>query len=132
MTLSDLEEVNATSTKKRFEIVDGRIRAAQGHSIGVDLGLSATVPPGVLFHGTVDRFLKAITEEGLKPMQRDHVHLSADRETATDVGQRRGQPVILEVDAGRMHADGCAFYLASNGVWLTAQVLPRYLDVSSR
>jgi len=50
------------------------------------------------------------------------VHLSADEVTATAVGQRHGKPVVLTVEAGRMHAQGFVFYQADNGVWLTESV----------
>ena len=60
-------------------------------------------------------------------MNRRDVHLSADRETATRVGARRGRPVVLTVDAGALHADGHVFRVSANGVWLTASVPSRYL-----
>jgi putative RNA 2'-phosphotransferase len=41
--------------------------------------------------------------------------------------QRRGKPVVLVVEAGRMHAEGNAFYRSENGVWLTEAVPARYL-----
>jgi len=37
------------------------------------------------------------------------VHLSKDVETARKAGARRGKPVILTVDAGRMHKEGHKF-----------------------
>ena len=125
-----LATVVATSDKKRFELSDdGRmIRARQGHSVDVDLKLEPIAPPPVLFHGTVDRFLTDIFSDGLKPMQRQHVHLSKDLETATKVGARRGKPVILRVASGTMAAGGHLFYLSSNGVWLTDHVPPEYLE----
>jgi putative RNA 2'-phosphotransferase len=103
------------------------IRANQGHSIDVDLQLEEREPPEVLYHGTVERFLSSILEAGLVRGKRHHVHLSKDVETARKVGARRGKPVILEVDAGRMHRDGHKFLLSANGVWLTDTVPPGYL-----
>jgi len=82
----------------------------------------------VLYHGTIERLLKSILEEGLVRGKRHHVHLSKDLETARKVGARRGKPVILTVDAGRMHRDGHSFYLSANGVWLTDAVPPSYLS----
>lgn len=114
--------------KKRFELRDGMIRAAQGHSVPVDLGLAPAVPPPVLYHGTVARFLPVIRAQGLKPGQRVHVHLSADEETAALVGARRGRPVVLRVDAAGMAAAGHEFFRAANGVWLTAAVPPAFLE----
>jgi putative RNA 2'-phosphotransferase len=129
----DLLHVVETSDKKRFSVsADGlRIRAAQGHSVSVELGLSPIEPPAVLYHGTATRFIDSILREGLKPQARQHVHLSADEATAQRVGQRHGKAVILEVDALRMHAKGFKFYLADNGVWLTDHVAPEFLTPSS-
>lgn len=130
VTRAELQTVVDTSDKKRFALSeDGlRIRANQGHSVQVDLGLTAQTPPDQLFHGTVDRFLDSIRQHGLKPGDRHHVHLSPDRKTATAVGGRRGKPVILTVDAQRMHQQGHAFYQSANGVWLTDHVPPEFIQ----
>ncbi len=124
-----LARVVAENDKGRFELsADGtRIRARQGHSIPVELGLEPVAPPARLYHGTVDRFAASIRAGGLVRGQRHHVHLSADLETATRVGARRGAPVILTVDAARMHADGFVFTCTANGVWLVEHVPPPYL-----
>ncbi|MFI9649663.1 RNA 2'-phosphotransferase [Streptomyces sp. NPDC052040] len=124
---AELDRVVATNDKQRFAIEGTRIRASQGHSVDVDLGLPPATPPEYLYHGTVARSLDAIREAGLRPMTRHDVHLSADRETATRVGARRGRPVVLTVDAGAMHRDGHVFQVSANGVWLTRSVPPRYL-----
>ncbi len=124
-----LDEVVATNDKKRFALSpDGlRIRASQGHSVEVDLGLQPVEPPEVLYHGTVERFLASIRGQGLLKGNRQHVHLSADRATAEKVGLRRGKPVVLVVESGRMHQAGREFFLSANGVWLTDSVPPEYL-----
>ncbi len=131
LTPDILREIVASNDKKRFTLSpDGmRIRAAQGHSVAVDLELTPVDPPAVLYHGTAASVLDRILAEGLKPQARRHVHLSADRETARKVGMRHGKPVILLVAAGRMYEDGLLFYQADNGVWLTGPVAPRYLTV---
>ena len=122
-----IDRVLAAPGKKRYETRDGLIRAAQGHSVAVDLGLEPQQPPPVLFHGTVARFLDSIFAEGLRPGSRTHVHLSADQETATAVGARRGRPVVLVVDSAAMSAGGHEFFQAANGVWLTLHVPPAFL-----
>ncbi|WP_079177615.1 RNA 2'-phosphotransferase [Streptomyces mangrovisoli] len=127
ITRAELDHVVAANDKQRFAVDGTRIRASQGHSVEVDLGLPAAVPPPYLYHGTVARNLDAIRAEGLRPMNRHDVHLSADRETATRVGSRRGRPVVLAVDAGAMHRDGHVFQVSANGVWLTPSVPTRYL-----
>lgn len=125
----DLQRVVAESDKNRFEpSADGRlIRARQGHSIPIDLGWPVTPPPEILFHGTVEKFLPAILSEGLRPMARHHVHLSPDTATATIVGARRGKPVILQIAAGALAAEGAEFRLSSNGVWLVSHVPPAFI-----
>lgn len=124
---AELEHVVAHNDKKRFAVDGRRIRASQGHTVQVDLDLPPATPPPYLYHGTVARNLDAIRTHGLSAMARHDVHLSADRETATRVGARRGRPVILSVDAGAMHRDGHVFKVSANGVWLTASVPPQYL-----
>ncbi|MGV9785588.1 RNA 2'-phosphotransferase [Streptomyces sp. NPDC003435] len=130
VTRTELDHVVAVNDKRRFAVEGGRIRASQGHSVEVALGLPPVTPPPYLYHGTVARSLDAIRAEGLRPMNRHHVHLSTDRETATRVGARRGRPVVLAVDAGAMHRDGHVFHVSANGVWLTDAVPPRYLRFS--
>ena len=124
-----LERIVRENDKQRFAISpDGkRIRARQGHSVEVDLGLQPVEPPELLFHGTVAKFMDSIRSAGLLRRKRQYVHLSPDVDTARKVGQRRGQPVILVVEAGRMWCDGHAFYRAENGVWLTECVPVEYL-----
>jgi len=130
LTRAELDEVVAGNDKKRFAIDETGtlIRASQGHSVPVDLGLAAAQPPDLLYHGTVGKFLPAIHAEGLKPMNRHDVHLSPTRETAVRVGSRRGKPVVLEVDAAAMAAAGHEFRVSANGVWLTAHVPPEFLS----
>lgn len=125
-----LERVVRNSDKQRFALsADGvRIRANQGHSVGIDLQLSPSTPPARLYHGTARRFLDAILREGLRAGQRHHVHLSTDRDTAIRVGARHGAPVVLTVDAAAMHASGHVFFVSENGVWLTAHVPPDALQ----
>jgi putative RNA 2'-phosphotransferase len=125
----ELIECVETNDKQRFSFDDtgDLIRANQGHSVEVDLQLEENVPPDVLFHGTVERFLASILAEGLKKGKRHHVHLSHDTETARRVGARRGKPIILQVAAGTMHGAGIPFFRSANGVWLTDAVPAIYL-----
>jgi putative RNA 2'-phosphotransferase len=127
-TRATLDRIVAGTDKRRLQVDGDRIRAAQGHTVPVDLGLPPVVPPPWLYHGTVEQFLAAIRAEGLTARGRNHVHLSADRQTATTVGARRGRPVILTVDAAGMHGAGHEFYQAANGVWLTDAVPPQWIS----
>jgi putative RNA 2'-phosphotransferase len=130
LTIDRIRELVRTSDKQRFALSDDgtKIRANQGHSVDVDLALEPRRPPEFLFHGTATRFLDAIRQEGLKPMGRQHVHLSPDEATATKVGQRHGKPAVLLVRSGEMHKAGRTFFLSANGVWLTDGVETEFLN----
>jgi len=132
LDLTTLREVVESSDKKRFTLSeDGqRIRAAQGHSAsGVNLQHTKKQPPPVLYHGTATRFLESILQQGLIAGARHHVHLSQETVTAVAVGQRYGKPVLLKIDAQRMHRQGFRFYQSENGVWLTEAVPVEFLLV---
>lgn len=130
ITRADLDAVVARNNKQRYEFDESgtSIRARQGHSIPVELGYTAVEPPPILFHGTAEHLVDVIMAEGLRPMRRHAVHLSADVETARAVGGRHGRPVVFDVAAERMHRDGQSFYRTGNGVWLVNAVLPAYLS----
>jgi len=128
---AEVEEVVRSNPKQRFTLdpAANRIRANQGHSLNVDLGLRPIEPPANLYHGTSRAALAAVLAEGLRPMARRQVHLSGDLATALAVGRRHGRPVALVIESRRMHLDGYRFYRSVNGVWLTDHVPPAYLRV---
>lgn len=127
--LQELKEVVETNEKQRFAFNhdNTKIRANQGHSISVDLELKPMTPPSVLYHGTSERFLSSILKEGIKKMNRQHVHLSSDIETARKVGSRHGKVVVLEIDTAAMIKAGNVFYRSENHVWLTDFVSSRFI-----
>jgi putative RNA 2'-phosphotransferase len=129
LTRSLLSQVVADNDKQRFILSEdgNRIRANQGHSIRVELGLQPTEPPDCLYHGTASRFLESIQAQGLLPGKRQYVHLSPDIETAIMVGKRHGRPVVLSVRAAELHRDGHKFLFSANGVWMTERVPAEYL-----
>lgn len=131
--LEILKHIVATNNKKRFVLNDTftLIRAHQGHSVEVELGYPAQKPPEILYHGTGDKYVESILETGIEKRDRHHVHMTADLQTAINVGQRHGKPVVLEVLAGQMHSDQLEFYLSENGVWLTAHVPVMYLRIKT-
>jgi len=119
----------ASSDKQRFAFSDDRtrIRANQGHSVAVDLGYAPATPPDVLYHGTPEKFVDAIRLEGLKKMERHHVHLSESPRITMEAASRRGRPVLLTIKAKEMAAAGHAFFVTPNRVWLTDAVPAEYL-----
>lgn len=125
-----LEEIVRTDEKGRYSFNEDKtlIRANQGHSIHVDVELQEKEPPEILYHGTAGRSLGKILSYGLKPMGRLYVHLSKDIDTALQVGQRHGKPIVLKVHSGEMYRNGIKFYLSENGVWLVNNVETKYLE----
>ena len=135
-TASDLAELVRSNDKSRYALSpDGsRIRANQGHSIDVDLGLEPVEPPPALYHGTKADLLPRIMREGLTKGRRHHVHLSTDVDTALKVGGRRGGQVeVLAIRSAEM--TGFVFYRSCNGVWLTEHVPAAFIgtiDLAAR
>lgn len=131
---SDIREIVKGDTKGRYSIdvindVE-HIRANQGHSTNVELKFEKKVPPVQLYHGTSVNSYHQIMKTGLLPMSRHHVHLSADVKTAETVAARRkGELVVLSIDAKSMLADGYSFYISANGVWLADTVPPEYITI---
>ena len=133
-TRADVRAVVETGTgdeKRRLEIAEAHIRARYGHSLAQPIRYEPCAPPATLYHGTSPDSLEAIRREGLKPMERQYVHLSPDPETATRVGARRDdRPVVLAVRAAEAHAAGIAFYQADESVYLAKHVPVEYLEIS--
>ncbi len=127
LTLEYLHNIVEQNDKKRFVIRKGKIRANQGHSLQINLNLKAKTPPDILFHGTASKFIPLIRNEGLRKMNRQHVHLSIDIRTARKVGIRHGNPIVLQIDARSMQNYGYEFYLSENHVWLTDTVPWEYI-----
>ena len=131
-TMELLEKIVETDNKNRYSFNEDKtlIRANQGHSIPVDVELKEVQPPEILWHGTGEKYVKSIDRQGLIPKSRLYVHLSKDENTAINVGQRHGIPVLYIVKAGDMYRAGYTFFLSENGVYLTKEVPIQYLEKS--
>lgn len=130
VSVEDLQALIASETKKRYEIKGGRIRALYGHSVEGKISKTPTIPPALLYHGTNLEALETIQSEGLRPMQRQYVHLATDIETARTVALRKTtQPVILQIQTEKAHQHGIRFYREANGVWLADAIPPQFLTI---
>jgi len=129
----DVMHVVEHGTKQRFAVENGRIRARYGHTLPLEVSYELAAPPAVLYHGTSRASVDSIMEEGLLPMGRQKVHLSADMETAVQVGRRHGgsHVVVLRVDAERSSRAGIHFYRGNNTTWLADHVPAAYLSIES-
>ena len=125
-----LEDIVKNNDKKRFAFNEDKtmIRASQGHSVNVDLGLESLTPPTILYHGTAIDTVSLIKKSSdIRSMSRTHVHLSKDIETAFKVGKRHGKACVLIIEAEKMCDDGFKFFQSENGVWLTEIVPVEYI-----
>ena len=123
-----LFDIVEKSKRKRFEIVEDKIRALYGHTIPVKLELEEDKTVKVLYHGTTDDAASEILKVGLKAMKRRWAHLSPTIEIATRIGLRRTkEPVILEIDAEAARKNGGRFLKATDTVYLCSYVQPEHI-----
>ena len=124
-----LEEIN-NEGKRRYDIDGNKIRAIYGHSINIDIDLPQDKDVKELYHGTTSDSAYKILREGLKPRDRDRVHLSATKEIAEEVGERRtNDPVILKVDVeSAREEDGINFHKATDKIYLSDSIPPKFID----
>ncbi len=128
-----IREIVERSERRRFEIRNGKIRALYGHSIPVKMELREADKVKVLYHGTTPEAAEKILRTGLKPMKRRWVHLSPTREIAERIGLRRTKtPVILEIDAEKARKNGMKFYKATEEVYLSEYIPPKYIKRITR
>jgi len=116
------------SERKRFEIVENRIRALYGHTISVHMHLKEDKHIVWLYHGTTTQAGREILEKGLQPMRRRWVHLSPTEEIALEVGKRRtSNPVVLLINASQARNCGLRFYRATEKVYLCKYIPAKYI-----
>lgn len=133
VTVATILSVVKEDEKQRYTLNESSslIRAAQGHSFPVELGLIPQVPPKTLYHGTIAGNVSSILAEGLKAQSRQYVHLTESIETAQKVGSRHGkQTVIFAVNTTVALQEGFLFYKAENGVWLTPALPSTFLTIT--
>jgi len=130
ITLPILIQIVENNDKKRFEFStisdEMYIRACQGHTIEaiqekdlltpiVDASLFPTV-----FHGTYEKFLPMILENGLSRMKRNHIHMATSMNPNSVVsGVRKNAEVYIKVDIAKALKAGIPFFISNNGVILS-------------
>jgi len=116
------------SERKRFEIIENKIRALYGHTIPVHIHLKEDKQIARLYHGTTPQAARQILEKGLKPMRRRWVHLSPTDEIAREVGKRRTKsPVVLVIDASEARSSGIKYFRATDNVYVCKHVPAKYI-----
>jgi putative RNA 2'-phosphotransferase len=62
-------------------------------------------------------------------MNRNHVHLSKDEQTAINVGKRKSSNItILKIDTEQYLTDGYKIYISKNEVYLVDNVPTKYIS----
>jgi putative RNA 2'-phosphotransferase len=130
LTKEDLLDMISNQEKVRFVIKENKIKATHGHTIELKMNTSTIPPLDILYHGTSHKYIESIILHGLLKMQRQFVHLSIDIHTAMEIGKRKdSNPVIIKVDSNTAYKEGILFYKGSDKVWLSENILPKYLKV---
>lgn len=119
-----------TDPKGRYQFEAGRVRATYGHSIELEMDLPTEDIPPILYYPTTEEETPILLEIGLKPQDRQWVHLSDTLESAFEAGRVRTEdPIILEVDAEAAQEDGIEIQKAGKYVYITTEIPPEYLTV---
>jgi putative RNA 2'-phosphotransferase len=130
LTTEDIAYVVSNNSKKRHEIKTDKIRAYYGHSVKQDFSREIKEPPEFLYHGTSPELIETIKREGLKPMNRQHVHLSLTIKTAKLVALRKtNKPAIFKVFAKQAYDSGVNFYFANEDIWLADPIEEKFLTL---
>jgi len=123
-----LIEIADESERKRFEIVENKIRALYGHTVPVHIQFKEDKQIARLFHGTTPQAARQILKSGLQPMRRRWVHLSPTDEIAREVGKRRTKnPVVLVIDASEARSSGIKYFRATDKVYVCKHVPAKYI-----
>ena len=123
---AQLLDVVASNGKQRFAVGRGKktgrlyLRANQGHSIPVEIGMEEVLDPStVAMHGTNRGAWALIEKGGLKRMGRQHIHLAPGMPGEVVSGMRNNSSVVIVVDVAKCLEAGMRFFRSKNGVILT-------------
>lgn len=131
VTEEQIETVVRDPEKKRFELADGRVRATYGHSFPVDLAGEVAAAPPKLYYGVARDLAQSMLRSGLKPRDRQYVHLSVTAEEAESVARRHDPaPAIIVVDARAAQGEGVLFHQAGP-LFLVENVPAKFLSLQA-
>lgn len=133
ITYDDICNIVESNEKKRLELetIDNiiYIRATQGHNnivgsfINDEEALEKIEYPTnikYIYHGTQHEHISSILNNGLKKMNRKHIHFVENINKKEQIsGFRKKSDSIICVDINKCLSDGIVFYKSSNDVILT-------------
>ncbi len=118
-----IDALALTDPKGRYQIRGQSVRATYGHTLKLDLNLPTTNIPRYLYYPASEEEAEVILDEGLFPVDRAMVHLSATFEDALHAGEvKLDDPVILAVDTEKCVEEGFPIGKAAKTVYLCDQV----------
>lgn len=140
-----IKKVVDENEKKRFELKQYGtkyfIRASQGHSKDMEniiddnkLLKKITTPLPICIHGTNKKAWTTIQKDGLKVMNRMHIHFTSKLPNDKTIisGMRNDCNVIIYIDMNKAMNDGIEFFMSSNEVILSkgnnGVIEPKYFD----
>lgn len=142
---ADIQRIIQNDQKQRFTLKTNskglsKIRANQGHSMKevCKLQLKKVSDPkeiALVVHGTYYKFWESIKSEGLRRMQRNHIHFSnSDKIKPGEIhsGFRSNCEILIYIDVLKSMKDGIEFYISENNVILSSGlngvILPKYFS----
>lgn len=120
----------ATDEKGRYQIDGGMIRATYAHSVDVNLDDLPEAEVETLYFPVAEEELDLVLEAGLRPSDRNMIHLSGSADKAYSAGRvHNPDPIILEIDVEGAQQQGSAILRAGKAVYVTEAVEPEFLKV---
>ncbi|MHB8634510.1 MAG: RNA 2'-phosphotransferase [Thermoplasmatota archaeon] len=117
-----------TDDKGRYQIDGGMIRATYAHSVNVNLDDLPEAQVDTLYFPVSEEELDLVLESGLRPSDRNMIHLSATPDKAYSAGRvHNPDPILLEVDVKRASDAGNFIFRAGKTVYVTEAVEPEFL-----
>lgn len=118
-----IEAVVETDEKGRYQIDGGMIRATYAHSVNVNLDDLPEAQVDKLYFPVSEEELDLVLESGLRPSDRNMIHLSATPDKAYSAGRVHiADPILLEIDVKASSDAGNFIFRAGKSVYITEAV----------
>jgi putative RNA 2'-phosphotransferase len=118
-----------TDEKGRYQIDGGMVRATYAHSVNVNLDDLPEANVDKLYFPVAEEELDVVLEAGLRPSDRNMIHLSATPDKAYSAGRVHiPDPILLEVDVKGASDAGNFIFRAGKAVYVTDAVEPNVLS----
>ncbi len=123
-----IEALVETDDKGRYQIDGGMVRATYAHSVPVNLDDLPECHLDQLYFPVAEEELDVVLEAGLRPADRNMIHLSGTPEKAFSAGRvHMPDPILLEVDVKGSSKAGNFIFRAGKDVYVTEAVEPEFV-----